>query len=205
MLQGEPRLLLFSPDSRNLYFTTTLNPSVQAYCISTGELLPSPQIHVSPPNVLAISKDGNVLLSASPTPPVVLLQDLRPGGAVPTNFQPTDARSPVACACFHTCDYPLHSPYLLFLLGFQDGTLALYRILLSKLPRPYANSHLYRAQTSQLQPIKVGSIRKLHKAVMGGITAAEFIPGYNSRVVSIGHDGRCRLVDFENGGRVLRT
>jgi hypothetical protein len=40
---------------------------------------------------------------------------------------------------------------------------------------------------------------------MGGITAAEFIPGYKSRVASIGQDGRCRLIDFEGGAKVLRT
>ena len=48
-------------------------------------------------------------------------------------------------------------------------------------------------------------MKKLHKAAMGGITAAAFVPGYASRVVSIGHDGRCRLVDFKGGGKILRT
>lgn len=69
----------------------------------------------------------------------------------------------------------------------------------------HTKSHPNQTQALIQQPLKVGSIRKLHKAAMGGITAAEFIPGYKSRAISIGHDGRCRLVDFEDGGTVLRT
>jgi hypothetical protein len=62
-----------------------------------------------------------------------------------------------------------------------------------------------RMRTFGLQPVRVGAIKKLHKPSMGGVIAAEFLPGFTSRVISIGHDGRCRLVDFEGGGKVLRT
>lgn len=38
-----------------------------------------------------------------------------------------------------------------------------------------------------------------------GITGAAFLPGYRTRALSVGGDGRCRLVDFEAGGKILRT
>jgi hypothetical protein len=40
---------------------------------------------------------------------------------------------------------------------------------------------------------------------MGGLVAADFIPGFTARVVSVGKDGKCRLVDFDGGTTILRT
>jgi WD40 repeat protein len=190
---GAPRLLLFSPDLRTLYFTTTLSTSVQAYDIPSAELLPPQQPHPSPPNVLAVSSDANVLLSASPAPPTIYLQDRRWSGSACVRFQLTDTHTPVSCAAFQMFD---GCSYTNFVLGFQNGQLAVYRLYV-----PDASS----ARPSHLQPVRIGAIQKLHKAAMGGITAAAFIPGYKSRVVSIGLDGRCRLVDFADGAQVLRT
>ncbi|KAH0566046.1 hypothetical protein GP486_000567 [Trichoglossum hirsutum] len=34
-----------------------------------------------------------------------------------------------------------------------------------------------------------------------GLTAAEFVPGFRARVISVGADGRCALVDFEVEGK----
>ena len=190
---GAPRLLLFSPDLRTLYFTTTLSASVQAYDIPSTELLPPQQPHPSPPNILAVSSDANVLLSASPAPPTIYLQDRRWDGSACVRFQLTDTHTPVSCAAFQTLD---GSSYTRFVLGFQNGQMAVYRLYV-----PDASS----ARPSHLQPVRVGAIQNLHKAAMGGITAAAFIPGYKSRVVSIGVDGRCRLVDFADGAQALRT
>lgn len=202
--EGEPRLLLFSPDSRILYFTTTLSTSIQAYCVPTGELLPPPQIHPSPPSVLAISADGNILLSASSAPPKIYLQDLRFGGSASVSFQPADARAPAAFATFQKQE-DANTTYILFLLGFLDGTLSLYKLVLPSRRQSYQDVYLNQAQAFLLQPTRIGCIRKLHKPAMGGVTAAEFIPGYRARAMSVGHDGRCRIVDFEGSGRVLRT
>lgn len=55
------------------------------------------------------------------------------------------------------------------------------------------------------EPAEIGRFRKLHKAHMGGIVAAEFLPGFYARTVSIGRDGKCRLVDFDGKLTVLRT
>lgn len=202
--QGDPRLLLFSPDSHTLYFTTTLSTSVQAYCVPTAEMLPAPLSHPSPPNVIAVSGHGSVLLSASPSPPTIYLQDRRWGGGAPVNFHPTDAQSPVSCAAFQMCRASQKPSDTRFLLGFQDGTLALYKLFLPPRSRSHESPYRRDAQAFHLQPVRVGVIKRLHKAAMGGTMAAEFLPGYTSRIVSVGYDGRCRLVDFE-GGKVLRT
>ncbi|KAI4670251.1 uncharacterized protein J4E79_000532 [Alternaria viburni] len=202
---GEPRLLLFSPDSRILYFTTTLSNSVQAYSIPNDELLPSLPSHPSPPNAIAISSNGTVLLSASPSPPTIYLQDQRWGRSAAVNFRPTDARSAVTCAAFQQPDGPAQLSYTNFVIGFQDGLLAMYRLFLPSLRKRSEDSRAHQPQFFQLQPVRVGVIKKLHKPAMGGMLAAEFLPGYKSRVVSIRHDGKCRLVDFEGGGKILRT
>lgn len=84
--------------------------------------------------------------------------------------------------------------------------LALYRLAMPSLPGATELSGIHQPQALQYrQPVKVGSIKKLHKSAMGGICATEFIQGYRARAVSVGHDGKCRLVDFEEGGEVLRT
>ncbi|RYO28122.1 hypothetical protein AA0111_g6898 [Alternaria arborescens] len=190
---GEPRLLLFSPDSRTLYFTTTLNNSVQAYSIPDDKLLPSLPSHSSPPNVIAISSNGTVLLSASPNPMTMYLQDQRWGHSAPVDFRPTDARYSATCAAFQQLDGPAQPSYTNFVIGFQDGLLAMYSLFLPSLRKWPEDSHKNQFQFYQLQPVRVGVIKKLHKPAMGGVLAAEFIPGYKSRVVSIRVDGMVLL------------
>jgi WD40 repeat protein len=168
-------------------------------------MLPSQQPHPSPPSVLAISNNGSVLLSASPTPPTIYIQDLRWGGSAPMSYCPRDARAPVTCATFHASDGSRQHPYTSFLLGFQDGRMELYRLFLPTSSGHNKYRHMHHAQSLQLRPVRVDTIKSLHKAATGGITAAEFLPGYESRIVSIGNDGRCQLVDFKNGGKVLTT
>jgi hypothetical protein len=166
-------------------------------------MLPPQQPHPSPPSVITISGDGSVLISASPTPPTIFIQDRRWGGSAPVNFRPTDALTPVRCAAFQVGPNLAQVTYTNFVLGFQDGKMVMYRLFLPTKHRKHPRQdHL---QSFQLQPVKVGVIKKLHKASMGGVIAVGFIPGYESRVISIGHDGRCRLMDFRGGGKVLRT
>lgn len=197
--------MLFSPDSHILYFSTTLSTAIQAYHVLTGALLVPPQMHPSPPNVLAISLDGNHLLSASPSPPTIYFQDMRLQSRAWENFQPVDVQSPAVFAIFKTEAKPIIAPPASLVIGFQDGSLFMFEMTKTVHRRSNYNLSTLAGSTVSLQPRRVASIQKLHKAAMGGITAAEFLPGYRSRVVSIGHDGRCRLVDFEGGGHVLRT
>ncbi|KAF2110260.1 hypothetical protein BDV96DRAFT_650908 [Lophiotrema nucula] len=171
---GEPRLLLFSPTSSILYFTTTLNPAIQAYSIPTAELLPPLHAHPSPPNILVICPDGSDLLSASPTPPTVFIQDLRVIGGASVQFQPS-TRSPAACAAFHP-----HSACF-FAIGFTDGTVAVYRFAKPSL-QPLAT--VITDDNGLARPKELGSVKRLHKASMRGVLAIDFIAGYHARIVS---------------------
>jgi WD40 repeat protein len=197
-------VLLFAPDARTLFFNTTIDTSIQAYSLPTGDLLPPAHTHPSTPNVLAASSNGDLLLSASPSPPTILIQDRRLAGLAPTHFKPTDSTTSVTCAAFDTTGLASRSLHINLLLGFRDGTLAMYRVFLPVLTHVQAAPASY-SQTFQLHIAKVGAITKLHRALMGGVTATAFVPGYTSRAVSVGSDGRCRLVNFEEGGQKLRT
>jgi hypothetical protein len=148
-----------------------------------------------------------VLVSGSPFPPTVVVQDLRFGGGAKVNLQLGDVESSAVFAAFQDDEnVDGDSSRMLLVVGFQDGTLSVFKMgRLSRGPS-FLDCLLDATQTFSLQPSRVGSIKKLHKAAMGGITSAAFLPGYKSRIVTIGHDGRCRLVDFESGGgRILRT
>lgn len=161
--------------------------------------------HPSPPDALAISGNGAVLLSASPDPPTIYLQDTRGGGQAPVKFHPKDAQSPVSCASFQDCDSSMQSPRIRFVLGFRDGGLGVYRLFLPALPTRQNTSQVEQIQSFHLLPVRIDFINRLHKAAMGGIIAAEFMPGFTARIVSVGHDGRCRIVDFVGSAKILRT
>lgn len=120
------------------------------------------------------------------------------------HFKPTESTTSVTCAAFETSGSTLRSLQTNLVLGFRDGTLAMYRVFLPVLVHAQATSTSY-LQTIQPQIVKLGAISKLHRALIGGVTATAFVPGYTSRAVSVGSDGRCRLVDFEEGGQKLRT
>jgi hypothetical protein len=110
------------------------------------------------------------------------------------------------CAAFSGLHETAKPPFCVFVIGYQDGTLALYRFPMPILPpETTANTPSQPHKLTFPRPVNIGVIKKLHKPTLGGIRAAEFIPGYKARVVSIGHDGKCRIVDFEAGGGVLRT
>jgi hypothetical protein len=110
------------------------------------------------------------------------------------------------CAAFSGLHETAKPPFCVFVIGYQNGTLALYRLPMPILPPEItANTPGQPHKLAFPRPVNIGVIKKLHKPTLGGIRAAEFIPGYKARVVSIGHDGKCRIVDFEAGGEVLRT
>ena len=161
--------------------------------------------HPSPPSTIAISSNGVILLSVSPDPPTIYLQDHRYEGNAPLDFRPTDSQSPTSCAAFQKPIGLIQPSYTNFVLGFQDGLLAMYRVLLPLLQQRHGEWGTHQTRPINLQPVRVGVLRKLHNAAVGGLMAVEFVPGYKSRVVSIRHDGKCRLVDFHGEGKVLRT
>jgi len=178
---------------------------------------------MSPPTILAVSPDETMLLSASAVPPSVLIHDFGYGINRVVDCPLGDTCSPPVVAAFRQFYHPVYPFGQLLLLGHQDGTLSLYQVgfgsgsssrhssILRRHSsfKPSEQSFLQygiKAQGAMRTPTKISSIKRLHKGVMGGVAAVDFIPGYTSRAVSVGHDGRCRLVDFgQDKGRVLRT
>lgn len=166
--------------------------------------------HPSPPKVMAVSSDGRFMLSASQSPTVVFLQDLRKGTPA-TLLHPRASEKAVAVAAFH----PERAG--VFLLGFQDGSLTAYDISSTE---EGLNTQIGLKDARQnFNSIirELGRFERLHSvmtraskdpSIIGtksvSITDAAFLTGHKSRAVSVGADGKCRLVDFEAGGAVIR-
>lgn len=134
----------------------------------------------------------------------MLIQDLRIAGLAAVGFKEVESMSAVTCAAFNTPDVVITETTRL-VLGFVDGVVAMYALGLPPLVEYHTPYHKARAWDLRIQTTKVGLLGKMHRAVTGGVSAVKFVPGSRSRVVSVGHDGRCRLLDFEGGGRILRT
>ncbi|KAK8173592.1 quinon protein alcohol dehydrogenase-like superfamily [Phyllosticta citrichinensis] len=204
--EGRIRLLEYSNDSKNLFFTTTLQNAVQSYSLRQACLLEPSHTHPSPPTVLAISHTSHLLLSGSEKPPTIYLQNLTLR-TPSVSLHPRASDAAVEIASFHP-----ERPNV-FLLAFKDGTLAAYD----------ATRILGRAGRGGTGG-EVGALKNLHNVTsliaadkesdffrspsVGrsvSITGAAFLPGHRSRAISVGADGRCRLVDFDRGGTILRT
>lgn len=213
LVQGQIRLLHFTPDSKTLYFTTTLLNAVQSYSLREARLLDPGPTHASAPTVLAISPTSHLLLTASEFPPTVYLQNLTLA-TQPLFLQPHASPSPVTCAAFHP------ERRNIFLLAFKDGTLAAYDS--NQVMRPSG----YSTGNSRTEGQEIAFFKSLHNIAThaarnpagglysdaaedsgvrsAGITGAAFVPGYRSRAVTVGADGKCKIVDFEKG-QIVRT
>jgi hypothetical protein len=209
--------LEYAPDAKSLFLSTSLTGAIQHYSINESRLLDSPSPHPSPPTVLAVSPTFHLMLSASEKPTVIYLQNLTLKTAA-IQLHPSASSAAIATASFHP-----ERPNI-FLLAFKDGTIAAYdatRLARSSAPRnvstsrPAANGHT--GEISHFSNLhRITNVRNLSdppdasldtkigsKSV--AITGAEFLPGFRTRAISVGADGRCRLIDFEGGGKILRT
>jgi hypothetical protein len=199
--EDEVRHLQYTKDSKNLFLSTRDTNQIQCYSTEAQQLCSPPQTLASPAAALAISPTGHLMISAQGNPPVVFLKDLAKNSAA-TILKPQASASGIAIAAFH----PERAN--IFTLAFDDGTLAIYDA--SRMSRgmesgKYANQHYVGKG-------EVGRIDKLHHAVRikdeGGsraITGVAFLPGHKLRTVTAGIDGRCKLVDFSEGAKILRT
>jgi hypothetical protein len=133
-------------------------------------------------------------------------------------LHPAASNAAVATASFHP-----ERPNI-FLLAFKDGSIAAYdatKLARSSVARtagssrPATNGHAGEI-SHFLNLHRVTNTRNLSdppdaspNATVGSksvaITGAAFLPGFRTRAISVGADGRCRLVDFEAGGKILRT
>ncbi|KAI9702253.1 MAG: hypothetical protein M1820_006185 [Bogoriella megaspora] len=210
------RQLEYSNESKELLFTTSLQNAIQRYSVQESRLLDPISTHPSPPTVIAVSPTSHLLLSVSEQPPVVYLQNLRHGSA-PLLLHPTASTTPVTVAAFHP-----ERPSI-FLLGFADGTLAVYDA--NEVSRDAAAEKKSDFAKSGQQG-EISCLKRLHRVIgqtqkfVGDhtwltatdvssrsqcITAAAFMPGSKTRIVSVGADGKCKLLDFQDGFTILRT
>lgn len=199
--QDEVRHLEYTKDSKSLFLSTKATNAIQCYSTQAQQLLSPPQTLTSPPAALAVSPTGHLMISAQGSPPVVFLKDLA-SNSTATLFKPQATSAGVAVAAFH----PERAN--VFLLGFDDGTLGVFDA--SRLSRTtgegrYADQH-------HMGKGEIGRKKQLHRAARTGadgrhcaITGAAFVPGHKLRVITVGTDGRCHLIDFSDGVNVLRT
>ena len=222
--QGQFRLLEYGNDARNIFFTTSLQNSVQAYSSRQFRLLDSLQTHPSPPTVLALSSTSHLLISASVEPPTIYLTNLTLR-TPPISLRPSCSSSAVVAASFH----PERAN--VFLLAFTDGVLAIYdAVHLSRnggkggrrdgaagSGKVADMRHIKGLHAAGAMPTSSSPDDLLEAASFGGydegaetvsagsrssgITAVSFLPGYTARAVSAGADGRCHIIDFEAHNR----
>lgn len=201
----EVRQLCYTPDAKALFLATTLTNGIQRYSFNRARLLSPTQTHSSPPVALGVSPSGHLLLSASDDPPVIYLTSLTHRNA-PVLIEPRASEAAVAVVAFH----PERAD--VFLLAFRDGTLAAYdatRIVRQGQGLLADQEVINDGELSHLFGVHRPTSKVVTKDGIGvratSITAAAFLPGYRLRAVSVGSDGRCRLVDFSGSGTVLRT
>jgi WD40 repeat protein len=200
--EDEVRHLEYTKDSRNLFLTTMAANAIQCYSTQAQQLLNPPQILSSPAVALAISPTGHLMISAQGTPPVVFLKDLSKNSTA-TLLKPQASTSGITIAAFH----PERAN--IFLLAFDDGTLAVFDA--NRLRRGVGEGK-YNDQ-SHTGKAEIGRKTQLHRAIhyktesrSRAINGAAFLPGQNLKTITVGIDGRCKLLDFSNGTtNVLRT
>ncbi|KAI9802745.1 MAG: hypothetical protein M1825_002767 [Sarcosagium campestre] len=215
--EGEVRILRLGNDSKTLFFTTSLQNSVQSYSLTEARLLePSPP-HPSPPTCIALSPTSHLLISTSGAPPLIRLENLVLRTSAPL-LRPAASSTNVVAASFHP-----ERPDI-FALGFHDGTVAVYDAI-----------RVFRHETGANG--EIGHVRRLHVSVgssqpkasrtnydddedvyleddsstidNGGIVAVEFLPGSKAKVVSADVTGKCIFTDFEirqkGASKVIKT
>ncbi|KAK5715635.1 hypothetical protein LTR15_010281 [Elasticomyces elasticus] len=133
------------------------------------------QSHATAPTALACS--STFVVSASDNPPITYVKDLTSDTTVLLKPQASDTAA--IKATFHPDrDH-------VFSLGFRNGTIAAYNAV--ELSRSGHDG-------------EIGHLTTVHS----GMTGLAFVPGTKSRAVSVGSDGRCKLLDLENSV-VIRT
>ncbi|KAH8146116.1 uncharacterized protein LAJ45_09806 [Morchella importuna] len=163
------RHLQYDHDSRSLFFTDSLHNSVQSYSLKENRVADAAKPHPSSITAFAISSDSNLVVSCSAEPPITQIHNRLMATTV--SITPRCSTAPVVLCSFHP------SRRTIFVLAFRDGVLAAYD---------------YSKISGGSKAKKDGKI-----GIGQGITGVEFVPGYRSRAVTVGEDGRLFLVDFE--------
>nr|POF02585.1 hypothetical protein CFP56_58217 [Quercus suber] len=205
--EDEVRLLEYAPDAKTLFLSTTLTNEVQQYSTEQSQLMSPTHSHATPLIALAVSSTGHLMLTASDNPPALYLKSLL-HNSEPVMIIPRASDTPVTVASFH----PERAN--IFLLAFRDGTIAAYDA--TRIVRRAQGQGRFSDQ-ERVNDGEIAHIDNLHRPTTKivtkdsigvratSITAAAFLPGHKTRAICAGSDGRCRMVDFNDGGIVLRT
>lgn len=184
------RHLQYDHDSRSLFFTDSIHNSVQSYSLKENRVVDAAKPHPSQITAFAISSDSNLVLSCSADPPIIQIHNRLIATTI--SIAPRSSSKPVVNCSFHP------SRKHIFVLAFGDGVLAAYDY--SKI------SGGSKAKKDGKVGIGQGGTREIHAfqhlhdssiAGSSGITGVQFVPGYRSRAVTVGEDGRLFLVDFD--------
>lgn len=196
--QDEVRHLEYTTDAKSLFLSTQLTADIQRYSTERSRLLDPTNIHPSSPVALAISPTGHMMVSASDQPPTVYMKNLAQNTS-PILIEPRASRAAVSVIAFH----PERAN--IFLMAFRDGSVAAYDC--TRVGRHQGGQYADQYGVGHGQ---IASFSKLHRATtetstLASITGATFLPGFKTRAITVGSDGRCRVVDFAGKGEVLRT
>ncbi|EPS38770.1 hypothetical protein H072_7481 [Dactylellina haptotyla CBS 200.50] len=168
------RLLEYAADGKSIFLNSSLRNSIQTYNVRDDKISETLKSHPSPVTSFATSLDSNLVLSASPNPPTIHIDNL--SLRTTSQLKPQASDQTVILSTFHPTRKNL------FMIGFSDGVLAAYDY--SKASKSGQHIHAFG---------------HLHDAMMGGngITAAEFIPGSQTKAMTAGEDGKCTILDFD--------
>ncbi|KAK6538737.1 hypothetical protein TWF694_010311 [Orbilia ellipsospora] len=168
------RLLEYAADGKSIFLNSSLRNSIQTYNVRDDKISETLKSHPSPVTSFATSFDSSVILSASENPPTIHLDNL----ALRTSSQlkPQASEQRVILSTFHPTRKNV------FMIAFSDGVLAAYDY--SKASKRGQHIHAFG---------------HLHDAMMGGngLTGAEFIPGSQTKAMTVGEDGICTILDFD--------
>ncbi|CAK1354265.1 unnamed protein product [Cercospora beticola] len=199
----ELRHLEYSQDAKMLYLSTTSHGLIQQYSLEKCRLLEPLQKHETAPVALAVSCTGDLMLSASSDPPTIYLKSTT-ANVTSTLIQPTSSTAAVCAAAFHP-----ERPNI-FMLGFRDATVAAFDATkIVNITGTYETQLDFGWEISSFQnlhrKVTTENILSGSTSIVAPIAGVAFLPGYRLRAVTAGRDGRCRIIDFANGGVVLRT
>lgn len=199
--QEEVRHLEYSHDAKSLFLTTTCDGTVQRYDTESARMLDPAEKLPTAPVALAVSPTGHIVLSASHDPPVVFLKNLA-HNTVSNSFHPNASAAPVSCAVFHP-----ERPNV-FLLAFRDGTVAAYDA--TKMPKRSPDQFSAKdgeiSHLLNLHRVMVTGDSSLDRSTLASpIAGVAFLPGYKTRAVTAGRDGKCKIIDFASQGVILRS
>ncbi|KAL9013182.1 MAG: hypothetical protein Q9173_002113 [Seirophora scorigena] len=187
-------MLRFAKDPNRLYFTTTLQNSVQAYDLDRSQLLDPSFHHPSPPSVFALSSTSHLLLSASAQPPVIrltsFLADSRSLSLRPQSFADATCAVYDAAYIFRAGNRGQRAS------GASVGGTGWEMSHIKNLHRLGGTATREHGHRIAQLPESLAPDSAIDSDQAEGIIAAGFVPGHKTIVVAVSSEGSCYVADF---------